>query len=465
MKAPSPPTAAHAAASAQAARRAGDGRGPRGGLVVVGWLLWLVCAGVLGAMWACLAPPLSLSLGPSDGATDKGGSTGRDGPPNLVGLFTIAGCSDLSFSDPDGEPRCLGTAPLNVQLVLLEVGSTMHRWSVTPLADVMPPDAGVPDGGIPDGGIPDGGIPDGGNRDGSLLDETQSHARAPSLTLNLPGTYAVSLAVAGPGGTATASGLIEVSAGTVGAPCKRDSHCASGLLCLCGSEQPGRDGTCPGGLGAGLCTKSCDGGSCPAGSVCIDLSRTQAALVPDGGSGDAFRRPICVPGCAAAKCRSDLVCRDLPVLATGGRAGDPLKWGRGCFAQTPGGVGAACLAPDGKPDATACATGLCEGLGLRGLCTAACGSGCPSEAACATWNSPLPPAPSGPRCLARCDSMRLCGDPLLDCLSDGGSGSLGFRLTGEPAGTTVCAPRRCTADPDCPGGRCVLLGGARFCQR
>lgn len=423
-------------------------------------LIWIALAGLATILWACLAPPLSLSPSGQDGAMDNRGSGSSDGAPNLVGLFTIAGCSELSFADPEGEPRCLGTAPLTAQLVLLEVGSTLHRWTVAPMGD--PRDGGVPaDAGMRDGGADGGGI------DGNLLDEAQSRARAPQLTLQLPGTYVVSLAVAGPGGTATATGQIVVSSGSLGSACTRDSQCGEGLLCLCGSSQPGRDGACPGGLGAGLCTKACGGTSCPAGSVCIDLSRTQGP-VPMDGVADAFRRPICVPACGSGKCRADLVCRDLPVLAPGGKAGDPLSWGRGCFAQVPGGVGAACLLPDGKTDSLACASGLCEGLGLRGLCSAACGMtmGCPSESACATWNTPtMPPAPTGARCLARCDAMRPCTDPLFDCLTSGGPGPLGFRLLTEPASTMVCGPRRCSSDTECPGGRCVLLGTTRYCTR
>lgn len=435
----------------------GPGRGLRG-------LIWIALAGLVGILWACLAPPLSLSPSGQDGAMDSRGGGGGDGAPNLVGLFTIAGCSELSFVGPTGEPRCLGTAPLTVQLVLLEVGSTMHRWTVTPKGE--PRDGGMPlDAGARDGGT-DGG--DSGS-DGNLLNEAQSRARAPQLTLQLPGTYVVSLAVAGPGGTATATGQIDVSSGSLGSACTRDSQCGEGLLCLCGSGQPGRDGVCPGGLAAGLCTKSCDGTSCDPGSVCIDLSRTQGMVAMDGGTGDAFRRPICVPACGSGKCRPDLVCRDLPVLAANGKAGDPLKWGRGCFAQAPGGVGAACLMTDGKTNNLACVSGLCEGLGLRGLCSAPCSMtmACPSEAACATWNTPtLPPAPTGPRCLARCDAMRPCADPLLDCLPGGGPGPLGYSLPAtEPASTTVCGPRRCMSDTECPGGRCVLVGTTRYCTR
>jgi hypothetical protein len=214
-----------------------------------------------------------------------------------------------------------------------------------------------------------------------------------------------------------------------------------------------------------MCTRSCDGQTCPTGSLCMDLSHTVGAAV-DGGSGDAWRQPICVPSCGpTTRCRPDLVCRDLPSLSPGGHAGDPYTFASGCFLSIPGGIGDSCLSTDGSVDPTACVTGLCEPLGLRNLCTAACspGPGCPASAACATWNSNVQPAPSGSRCLQRCDAMNSCADPLLACVAAGGAGPLGFRLIGELAGTTVCAPRPCTAPTDCPGGRCAALAGGSFC--
>ena len=92
-------------------------------------------------------------------------------------------------------------------------------------------------------------------------------------------------------------------------------------------------------------------------------------------------------------------------------------------------------------------------------------SDCPSSAACAAFASASPPAPTAPRCLARCDASHPCGDPLLACLAANGSGGLGFTLPGSAPGVTVCAPRRCSAPADCPGGTCTLLGTASFCTR
>lgn len=395
------------------------------------------------ALWACLAPPINLSGSRTDGGPDGSGGS-FDGNAALVGQFTIDGCADLSF--PGDEVRCVGTAPLHLTLVSIQLGATTYRWKL-----------------VAQGAVPDGGLGDGGTGEVSLLDDAASRSPSPQVTIQTPGTYQVSLGVAGPGGTATAAGTILVLPAPLGSACTQDGQCESSLRCLCGADTPGRDGTCPGGLGGGLCTRSCDGRACPTGSLCMDLSRTSTAS-PDGGTGDAWRQPICVPQCSAGqRCRPDFICRDLPILAAGGHAGDPYGFGLGCFLSIPGAIGDSCITAEGLLAPTACATGLCEPLGLRNLCTSACGSGCPTTAACATWNSLTSPAPSGPRCLARCDAMNPCADPLLACIPGGGLGPLGFMLLGEPSATTVCAPRSCSSPADCPGGRCAIFAGGSFC--
>ncbi len=405
-------------------------------------------AAVAVATWACLAAPLDLGgAAHSDGAVDSAGYSDDGQAQGVLGLFTIVGCRKLTF--PSDEPRCEGPAPLSIQLVLLPIGVAMYRWQVTPAS-------GNSDGGMPSSG--DGGV-------GSLLDEAQSKSKSPQLTLTQPGTYLVSVAVAGPGGTSTASGQIIVGTGGIGESCRSDEQCGSGLRCLCGADLPGRDGRCPGALQNGLCTRSCDGVACPSGSVCLNLSRSQVGI-PDGGVGDAYRQPICVTPCSVTSdCRADFLCRELPLSKPGSVATDPLQFGRACFLSVPAGIGESCIGADEQPDRSACATGVCEPLGARALCTLACGGGCPQTAACATWNSSVAPAPAAPRCLARCDVTRPCSDPLLDCLPGGGSGGLGFVLTGEPVSTQVCAPRRCNKAADCPGGRCVTVSGASFCLR
>ena len=400
--------------------------------------------------WSCLAQPLNLSALGSDGGAD-GSSSSPDGNAALIGQFTIGGCTDLSF--PSGEVQCVGTAPLHLTLVLIQIGATTHRWKLVAQGDAT-------DGGVSSDA---GAVSDGGVAEISLLDDTASRAMSPAVTINKPGIYQVTLGVAGPGGTATAAGTIRVLPALLGAVCTSDVQCTTGLSCLCGTDTPGRDGTCPGGLQAGLCTRTCDGQACPSGSLCMDLSRTKVAGL-DAGVGDTWRQPICIPSCSGGQhCRADLTCRELPTLPAGGHAGDTYTFSSGCFLSTPGGVGDSCLASDGKVDSAACATGLCEPLGLRNLCTATCGTGCPTTAACANWNSSLFPAPSGPRCLARCDAMNPCTDPLLSCITSGGLGPLGFSLPAETGATTVCAPRACTLPGDCPGGRCAVFAGGSFC--
>jgi hypothetical protein len=423
----------------------------------------LLLGAVITLLWACLQPPLSLSGDLSDGALDGNSATGDSGAPAIFGLFTISGCAQLSFTN--GDPQCVGTAPLQVQLILLAVGATTHRFQVTPVTGNL--DGGLPlgDGGSGlDAGDAGGDGGDGGS--GSLLDDPTSRENAPIVTLFNPGTYLVSLGVAGPGGSSAAAGLIIVQPASLGAACDTDAQCAAGLHCLCGSHNT--QGTCPAGLSAGLCTQSCDGVPCAPGSVCLDLSRSAVPTGVDGGAAsDAWRQPICVPSCTTnANCRSDLFCRELPLLTTGAHDGGAYSFGSACFADTPGEVGESCIGGNEQPDPSECALGLCVTLGLRDLCTAPCNtsSDCPSSAACAIWMGPSPPAPPTPLCLARCDATQPCLDPLLECLSAGTSGALGFSLP-DDAGTTVCAPRVCTGASDCPGGQCVMLGSTSFCTR
>lgn len=404
-----------------------------------GWAL-LLLSGVLCFGWACLLPPLEVVFsGKTDGATDAEPPLEDGHTPGVLGLFTVSGCQKLTF--PDAGPLCEGPVPLTVELVPLPVGVTSYRWQVAPSVS-----AG-------DGGTTDAGT-------GSILDEAQSKSRNPQLSLKKPGDYVVSLAVSGPGGTSHQAGRIVVLAQDLGAVCETDAQCQSGLRCLC--SQGGSP--CPGSLAKGLCTTGCDGIACPAGSVCLNLSRSQTT-VPDGGVGDAYRQPICVRPCAqATDCRADQLCRVLPLSQPGAPAGAPLAFGPVCFASLLATVGESCIGADEQPSARDCATGQCEPLGARHLCTHACGV-CPQNAACATWNSNVLPSPKTPSCLARCDDTKPCSDPLLDCLPGGGSGGLGFVLSGESPQARVCAPRRCVKTQDCPLGKCVAVGASSFCFR
>ena len=60
-------------------------------------------------------------------------------------------------------------------------------------------------------------------------------------------------------------------------------------------------------------------------------------------------------------------------------------------------------------------------------------------------------------------TLRMLGDSFLTKIAS--MGGLGFSLPpSEPAGTMLCAPKRCTNDDDCaPSGSCASVGGALFC--
>lgn len=412
---------------------------------VLGSSLLLSALGLL--LWACLQPPISLTDATGPNSSDGSTAASDGGNAAIVGLFSISGCSELTF--PSTGPRCVSPAPASLRLVLLAVGATMHRFQIVRLLD----------GSGGDGGLSDAGLSDGGEL--AILDEASSRSDTPAFTLTHPGTYQVTLGVAGPGGTATAVGTIIVLPVSLGAPCSEMDQCQSRGTCFCG-----RGTSCAGALSHGLCSQSCDGTACPDGTTCIDLSRSTGNS--DAGTTDPWRQPLCVPSCGGdAGCRSDFFCRELPVLKPGEKAGGAFVFGRGCFAESPADVGVSCNLPDGTGNPTACAMGLCLNLGLRGLCSAACTTAgdCPSNAACAAFSGPGAPAPTGPRCVARCDAMHPCSDPLLACQAADASGGLGFTLPGAMSGTTVCTPKRCTGPSDCPGGSCVARGTASFCSR
>ena len=183
---------------------------------LAGLLLLTAC---LTLLWACLSQPLNLGSPTPDQGAEGGSSSLEGGVPLLLGQMTIAGCQTLTF--PGGEALCVGVAPLKVRLVLIDAGVTTHRWQLTSLTQPG-----------------DGGTGDGGPGTGNLLDDVQSRLREPEVLLQQPGTYDVALGVLGPGGTASASGQIVVQPVELGGRCARDGHCAQGLKCLCGADQP-----------------------------------------------------------------------------------------------------------------------------------------------------------------------------------------------------------------------------------
>lgn len=366
-----------------------------------------------------------------------------DGGGLIHGAFSIAGCAQ--FIDAPTGPECRGPAPLELTFVPLLEGVNSSLWTFA------------------------GGDP------------ATSRALNPVVRFTRPGTYVVTLAAGGPGGTTTASGSVVVTAGGPGAACDSDAECdvLLGLTCRCAR------GACPAGLGVGLCTRSCTGGGCGPLAHCADLTRglpapaptdggapgpVDAGLLPDGGefpdggaAGPSWRDALCLPGCSSdLDCRSGLRCRELPVLDAGAVAGGAYTFRRACFADLLADVGGACLDAAATPAPARCLSGECDALGARGLCTAACGASaggraCPSIAACATFNG----QPSESLCLPRCSATMPCADPLFACQAAGQSGAYGFSLEQGATGT-VCAPKRCTVPTDCaPAGTCV----ANFCRR
>jgi PKD repeat protein len=374
------------------------------------------------------------SAAPVDlGIPDVGGP--GDGSPPLRGAFTVIGCSTLDTST--GQPRCSGRSPLSLTFVPLGSGVDTFVWTFA------------------------GGTP------------ASSKATEPVVTFAAPGTYTVTLAAGGRGGTTTATGTVAVSAGVTGSPCLADTDCyaGSGLFCVC---KPGESG-CVGALSVGFCSRSCDGGVCAAGEICVDLTRGGAYSPSDsdggvdggGPGGDVWRRALCLPACAMkSECATGSLCRELPVLPAGGMPGGNYTWQLGCFADVGGEDGDSCASASGQLDPSRCLSGRCDPYGARGLCSSPCATSadCPATAACATYNGP-PPTHA---CLRRCDSSFLCaGDPLLDCEAAGQVGGLGFAITpAETPTTRYCAPLRCSMPSQCaPSGSCTAMGGGSFCIR
>jgi len=377
------------------------------------------------------APSVDASV-PVDASASSDLGVFSDGGGLLHGAFTIIGCAVIdSTRDPI---RCSGPAPLALTFVPVGQGVSTFVWS----------------------------FPGGNPADARTV--------SPSTSYVTPGSYQVMLAAGGTAGTITANAVIQVTAGEVGASCGLDRECdsAMSLGCVCKPS----DG-CAAGLGAGLCSRGCQGGGCGIQARCVDLtppSGVDGGSAPepadvdggtDGGSllvisdplAGPWREALCLPICTTdTDCRAGLSCRELPSLASGQSAGGTFTWQRGCFANLLGEVGAACVDAYRTTRNERCLSRRCDHFGARGLCTAACATDadCPSYAACATFaGSP------GSVCLAKCDSTHACTDPLLACESPGAPGAQGFTVAAAVA-ATYCAPKRCTKTSDCaPAGTCT----------
>ena len=398
-----------------------------------GLALWLAISAV-----ACSTSESIDASVPPDGGPSELGAT-PDGGGALTSAFTIIGCSTLDTSTE--VPKCSGPPPLELTFVPITAGVDTFLWTFT------------------------GGEPG------------TSQAITPTVRWIKAGVYAVQLAAGGPGGTISAASTIRVTTGGTGDPCGDSSECdvAAGLSCLCAG------GDCPGGLAVGICTRACNGGGCAPGELCADLERGVVAApdlgstdlgpsdadagAADGGgtSSNVWRGTFCLRACTAGTdCRTGLLCREVPALASGATAGGTFTWRQACFADVLGDVGDACRTADGQVANDRCLSGRCDPLGARGACSADCSTTelCPTAASCATFTGALIHT-----CLRRCDTTHPCTDPLLSCQEPDAAGSLGFTvLPGDPAHTQYCAPRRCTLPAECdPAGTCTPLGGASFC--
>lgn len=342
-----------------------------------------------------------------------------DAPEPLALDFTVTGCGSY---DP-AVPRCSGPPPLTLGFAPVSSPSLVRfLWT---FGD------GTPD----------------------------SSERAPSHTYVRQGNYDVTVIGASDAGTVsrTRRQLVRITSIEAGAPCDVDAQCATGLSCLCGVGAG-----CDPAFTRGICTAPCTDGLCRAGTVCADLgvaatSDGGAPTPPPAASPDSDpRRPLCLLPCeTAVDCPPGLLCR---WLSGSGAPGQP-RWVQACFVATPADIGQPCRDPGGALADAACASGSCVDLGALGLCAATCGPGaaCPAGSACATLGD------GRSLCLAACDpgGQSCARDPLLACTASGGTGPLGFTVSGGATGATYCAPRACATSADCsptgacPDGHCV----------
>ncbi len=275
----------------------------------------------------------------------------------------------------------------------------------------------------------------------SFGDETaEDMSAAPEHTFLLPGSYTITLAVGGPGGTASVAkeGFVVVDRLAAGGRCSNDTQCEVGLTCLCAG-----DAGCSPSLQNGICAREC-GAGCDPGTTCARL----------GSGSEPWRGDWCLAECdGGAACAPGLACRELAASAGG--------WTRGCFAgDVLADVGGSCAAPDGTLDGGRCSSGSCGAFGALGLCGLGCtvAADCPSIASCALFDD-------GSRwCLARCGAAPCSSDPWLGCEAPGGPGELGFAVPAPVDPLGYCAPRSCTSPADCGlEGSCVDRGGGSFC--
>ncbi len=247
-------------------------------------------------------------------------------------------------------------------------------------------------------------------------DSEPSTAVSPEHRFDIPGSYALSLNVDGPGGTAGATRLaaVVVIPAPLAAQCINDSHCASGD-CACEPLT-----SCPTLLSDGMCVLSCDNHAACGANLCINLD-------PTGVATDDWHRTTCVPACdpSADSCGPGASCQALRGVD------DVLSFA--CF--TTGvlrDLGAPCRDLEGNLAPALCASGVCLDLGDRGVCSEACDiNACPEGSACATFSGGDPT----PHCLANCETTSCDSDASLSCQQPGAE----FAVDETPNPSGYCA--------------------------
>ena len=281
---------------------------------------------------------------------------------------------------------------------------------------------------------------------------------------------------------------VAAGEGVVGAACRSDGDCISGLDCLtpgggalnlsgpaggyctstcgndaaCQSIDPGSE--CVGFAGANICVRTCASRATPRGvSKCLDRSDVvcvSVAALGDEPPGAGPQRGVCLPSCQSdAQCGPGLFCDLGNGLCTSERpAGDP--------------VGSVCAG------AESCASGLCVTLpGFAGFCSGFCrfgGPGCGFDgseaspgAGCALAQVPNEGVGDRGLCLELCQSASDCHEPGAACIAtSAGSGVRACAVrTGVPPVVTVpdagtppppAGPpigSECSASAECGAGR------------
>lgn len=346
----------------------------------------LRCLSVLATLGACLS-----ACGDNSVAVDVDASVAADAAPvfdaDLRGDgplplgwvdFTVSGCKSGEGSEAS---PCIGPSPLRLQFTALAPAEVQNQvWT------------------FGDGSEPDSSV-------------------SPAHRYDAPGSYAITLNVEGPGGTAGATRLsaVVVIPAPLAAECINDAYCGSGD-CACEGEA-----TCPELLAAGMCVLACDNHAACGANLCIDLD-------PTGIDTDDWHRTTCVPACdpSADTCRAGSSCQAL-------RGVDGLL-SYACFTTgilRP--LGASCRNLEGDLAPELCASGVCLDLGERGMCSEACDlNACPSGSACATFGDGDPT----PHCMASCDATSCDADPGLECQEPGAA----FVVDETPTASGYCTP-------------------------